>query len=126
MIGVHDHLKPTWRSHALAVHGLPDRIDVGCAGLADGLRPHPKPDVSRFHLIIGGLVPLFVEVRPHLDECVVFCRLDGLEVVPRRHVPGELSEVHVAQLTFADGERHERYFAGVDLLLDQLSVQVSV
>jgi len=102
------------------------RIDVGCAGLADRLRPQPEADEGRLHRVICGRVPLFVEIRPHLDECVVFCRLDGLEVVPRRHVPGELPEVHAAQFTFADGERHERHFAGVDLLLDQFGVQMSV
>ena len=51
MIGVHDNLKTARRPYALAVYGLTDRIDVGCAGLADGLRPHPEADEGRLHRI---------------------------------------------------------------------------
>src|ERR1700712_5670522 len=85
MVGVHHDLKPAWRFQALAVHGLTDRIDVGCAGLADSLHPHPKADEGRFHRVICRLVALLVEVRPHLDECCVFRRLHGLQVASRRH-----------------------------------------
>src|SRR5258707_3369290 len=47
VIGVHDNLKTARRPYALAVYGLTDRIDVGSAGLADGLRPHPQADEGR-------------------------------------------------------------------------------
>src|SRR6201999_74189 len=56
MIGVHDHLKTARRLYSLAVHRLPYRIDIDCAGLADGLRPHPKADEGRLHRIVCGLV----------------------------------------------------------------------
>ncbi len=50
MIGVHDNLK-TARA---CLHGLTDHIEIGCAGLADGLRPHPEADEGR--LLDLGLV----------------------------------------------------------------------
>ena len=64
MIGVHDNLKATWRPHPLAVHGLSERIDIGCAGLADGLRPHPEADEGHFRRIICCRVSLPGEI-PH-------------------------------------------------------------
>jgi hypothetical protein len=65
MIGVHDNLKTARRPYSLAVHR--------CAHI---LKPMKVASIGSF------VVSLVVEIRPHLDECVVFRRLDGLEVVP--------------------------------------------
>ncbi|MBB2731731.1 hypothetical protein M2204_007873 [Bradyrhizobium japonicum] len=73
--------KPLGAPYALSVHGLPDRLDIDRAGLADRLSPHPEADVSRLLLIVGGRVPLFVELRPHSDERVVSIEVDTAQLM---------------------------------------------
>jgi hypothetical protein len=40
----------------MAVHGLPCRIDINRAGLADGLSPNPETDEGHLHRILCALV----------------------------------------------------------------------
>ena len=51
MICVHDNLKTARRPYALAVYGLTDCIDVGCAGLA---QPAGTTDVNAVRQAIYG------------------------------------------------------------------------
>ena len=72
MIGVHHNLEAARRLDSLTVHGLADCIDIGGAGLDNGLRPHPEANKRGFHRIIRDFVSLLVEVSPHLHEHFVF------------------------------------------------------
>ena len=53
MVGVHHGHAARQVFHLLAVHGLANRIDIGGAGLFDGLDPHVEANVVRFHRIVG-------------------------------------------------------------------------
>ena len=72
MIGVHHHFEAARRLDSLTVHGLADRIYVCGAGLDNGLCSHPEANEGGFHRVIRDFVSLLVEIRPHLDECLVF------------------------------------------------------
>ncbi len=114
--------KPLGAPYALSVHGWRTALDIDRAGLADRPSPHPETDVSRLLLIVGGRVPLFVELRPHSDERVVSTDLTDRKYSVPPDVPGEFAEVDTAQLMFADGEGHELDPTGIYLLLYQYGV----
>jgi hypothetical protein len=58
MISVHHNLEAARRLDSLTVHGLPDRIHIGGAGLDNGLRPHPEANKGGFHRVICDLCSL--------------------------------------------------------------------
>src|SRR3954447_18041126 len=90
MVGVHHDVIAAGAAHLLAVHGLPDGVDLGRAGLEDGLGPHLEADIMRFHRVVGHPLVVFGEGVPLLDEGGVFRRIDRHEVVPGGKVADQI------------------------------------
>ena len=105
-------------------------LDVERSGLLDGVLPQVHRDVGGFHRIGGGLLGILDEVLVGLDEGVVHRGVDGLVVVPRRQLAGDILHPDTADLFLCDRDRDHghrlRGQADILVLAEERHIGVSV
>ncbi len=125
-LGIHLHREARRRGDAPAAERVAHLVDIGGAGGFDRGGPQLKADPGRFHRIVGHRVGLAGEAAPLGDERAVLRRVEGVQIIPRHEMAGDIRVLERGKLGLVDRQRHDRNLRRDDFLVRQFAEEMHV